>query len=149
MPEDDQARREEAFAQARNELIGQQTSNAEAYDKALLTLSSAFLGISLVFIKNIVPIQDAESLWLLKLSWAGFILTIAIVIAGFIFAQRVIRNNLAAAESYYLERNQDARQISIDNEGQVDCINEIAGVIFILSIILTVSFVLMNMNAAG
>lgn len=41
--------RERLYANARTELLDRQFSNSQAYDKAVLTLSSAFLALSLTF----------------------------------------------------------------------------------------------------
>ncbi len=40
-------------------------------DRAVLTLSAGLLGLSLAFIKDVVPLSQAIALWLLYLSW-GF-----------------------------------------------------------------------------
>ena len=43
--------------------------NQEEYDKQLLTLSSAFLALSLTFTKDVVPFHSAAHKWLLYSSF--------------------------------------------------------------------------------
>jgi hypothetical protein len=45
----DDESREALYQATRKELLAQQSSNAESYDKAVLTISAAFLGVSLAF----------------------------------------------------------------------------------------------------
>lgn len=85
-----------------DDLNTRQIANSETYDNALLTLSSAFLGLSLTFIKDVVPFESAQCLGLLYLSWTCFCLCIVTVIGSFIYGQSVIdelRNN---AKKYFI-----------------------------------------------
>jgi hypothetical protein len=43
------------LAETRADLLKRQLSNAENYDKAVLSLSTAFLGFSLAFLKDLAP----------------------------------------------------------------------------------------------
>ena len=53
------------LAETRADLLKRQLSNSENYDKAVISLSTAFLGFSLAFLKDLVPIHRAEWFWLL------------------------------------------------------------------------------------
>lgn len=57
------------LAETRADLFKRQLSNAENYDKAILSLSTAFLGLSFAFMKDHVPAHQAEWLYLLYGSW--------------------------------------------------------------------------------
>src|SRR5258708_16044581 len=57
--------RQEMFQTRRNELLAQQFSNSEGYDKAVLTLSSAFLGVSVAFIKDVPHYGALTGFWLI------------------------------------------------------------------------------------
>ncbi len=67
------------------------------YDKQLLTLSSGFLAVSLAFIKDIVPLKDAELLWILYLS---FIL-LAFCIVSVLFSYQFSIAGLFKAKEYW------------------------------------------------
>ena len=60
-----------------------QQASTDAFDNNLLTFSSAALGLSIAFIKDIVPLENAEWLKTLYFSWAAFAGCISITIASF------------------------------------------------------------------
>lgn len=65
----DNNERREILKQALVEINASLLSNSQMLDKAILSLSSAGLGVSLAFIKNVVPLDKATNLYLLYLSW--------------------------------------------------------------------------------
>lgn len=144
--EEEKARRLYLYDKTRDELLQQQMSNSETYDKSLLTLSSAFLGLSLAFIKDFVPLQDVKSSWLLMASWIGFSLVIIGTIWSFIYGQRVIKKLMVSAEKYYKGRDQNALNVSTIYSKKLDRLNEFSGLAFIASVVLSITFVLVNLN---
>lgn len=133
------------YEKTRDGLMANQLSNAEAYDKSLLTLSSAFLGISFVFLKDIVPLTLAHHVWLLIASWIGFALTIVATIFSFIYGQRVIKRLLDGARRYYIDQEEDAYDEGNKLSRRIDLINELCGISFIAAVILSVAFVVVNL----
>ena len=65
------------------------------YDKQLLTLSSAMLGVSLAFIKDVVQLRNAELLFVLYASWAAFGICILGVVFSFQLSIRGQHNAIA------------------------------------------------------
>src|ERR1035437_8995153 len=59
------------------------------YDKQLLTLSSAMLGVSLAFIKDVIQLHDAALMAVLYASWVAFGLCILGVLFSFQFSIKV------------------------------------------------------------
>lgn len=64
--------RQRIHSETRQDLLKRQLSNAENFDKAILSLSTAGLGFSLAFIKDILPLSNAAHLILLHVSWFLF-----------------------------------------------------------------------------
>lgn len=62
---------EKLYNKTRDELLAKQMSNSETYDRSMLSLSSAFLALSVTFIKDIVPVKESLCTWLLYLSWGS------------------------------------------------------------------------------
>jgi len=58
-------------------------SSTDSADKSMLTLSSGALGVSLAFIKDIVPLGQASWVWMLEASWVAFALCITITVLSF------------------------------------------------------------------
>jgi len=123
-----------------------QMSNAETYDKALLTLSSAFLGISLTFISNVVSLSEAYYLFFLYFSWSLFALTIILTIFSLIFSQWVNRELQAGAKKYFLEGIKEENKYSETLSRQLDKLNTSGGVCFILAVLSITLFVSINIG---
>ena len=65
----------ELYVKEEEDLSKRDLSNVENLDKAILSLSSAGLGLSLVFIKNVVELSKANHVWVLYGSWLMFVLS--------------------------------------------------------------------------
>ena len=55
----DMKERQRLYEEYRKDLLARQLSNAQNFDKAVLSLSTAGLGFSLAFIKDIIPLTKA------------------------------------------------------------------------------------------
>lgn len=97
----------EGYKACIDDLNHRQMSNSETYDKSLLTLSSAFLGLSLTFIQNVVPLNSGKCFFLLYLSWGLFALTVILTIASFIYGQYVLEELRVGAKKYFIEGNKE------------------------------------------
>jgi hypothetical protein len=115
------------------------------YDKQLLTLSSGFLAVSLAFIKDVVPLKDAEFLFLLYSSFVLLALCIILVLFSYQFS---ISGQLKAHD--YWEK----RKTGIDEAFPylhavcVMWLNRISGVFFGIGVLLVVFFVVLNISEA-
>ena len=67
------------------------TSSTDSFDKSLLAVSSAALGYSFTFVKDIVPLQDATHINFLHLSW--FLFACCVVLTVFSFRLSVAAHN--------------------------------------------------------
>jgi hypothetical protein len=144
MDSGDAATRASLHAKAREDLLKRQLSNAENFDKAILTLSSAFLGLSLAFLKDLAPY--APSLMVLKWSWAAFIGAIVITLTSYVTSQRAIGKELERCRRYY-----DEAEDKVYGERNLwgeatDWLNLVAGVLFVAAVISTALFVYETIN---
>ena len=137
----------EGYKACIDDLNRRQMSNSETYDKSLLTLSSAFLGLSLTFIQNVVPLADGKCLLLLYLSWGLFALTIILTIVSFIYGQSVLEELKDGAKKYFIEGNREEDKRSAVLSRRLAALNTIDGVVFILAVISLTLFV--GLNVAG
>ena len=101
--EEEQKRSTEIFDSFRDELYKRQLSNSEAYDKAILSLSSAGLAISLSFIKFIVPLEQAKYICVLEISWLLFLVSVVTTLLSFLIGNKGISTQIKYAEQYYIE----------------------------------------------
>ena len=94
----------------RDDLFKRQLSNSETLAKAILSLSSAGLGLSLLFLKysgksdlEAIKVVDVH---LLYWSWGAFFLTIVFTLVSFVTSQIGIKKQLKLNQRYYLERDE-------------------------------------------
>ncbi len=131
---------------ARADLLKRDLSNTENFDKSVLTYSSAGLALSLGFLKDFVPMQNAICPSFLYFSWAFFVLAIVTTMASFLISQLGIDEQIKRIHRYYIE-------------GDISAINEnnkysdwtkysayAAGGTFLIALILTTVFVAININ---
>lgn len=144
--EEEQKRAIEIHDSFRDELLKRQLSNTENYDKSILTLSSAGLAISLTFLKLIVPLDNAEYIWLVNASWIFFLLSVLLSLVAYLVSNAAISRQLIIAEDYYVNKKEsafnEANKLSLLN----NFLNRSVGVFFSLALITVVAFVILNVN---
>ena len=109
-PDDDQEEFFELYVKEEADLSKRDLSNVENLDKAILSLSSAGLGLSLVFIRNVVELKEASHVLLLHVSWFMFVLAIISTLSSYLFGQCALDKQRELNEKYYLEGDEDAGQ---------------------------------------
>lgn len=137
------AEKQRLLAETRADLLKRQLSNAENYDKAILSLSTAFLGLSFVFMKDLVPAHQAKWLCLLYGSWGLLTGAVLTTIVSFWVSQQAIDEQLKKAEDYYVRGDQSALTKSRIARA-TDWLNATSGVLFVLGVSLTTTFVVAN-----
>lgn len=136
--------RNKLYTQCREDLLKRQLSNSENFDRSILSLSTGGLGFSLIFIKDIVPLSGSKYILLLKLSWFLFSLVIISTISSFIVSQIGIDCQLNYARRYYLEYKDEFLAKTNWPAKITVFLNYFSGIIFVLAILFTIIFVLLN-----
>ncbi|MYF17585.1 MAG: hypothetical protein F4215_09420 [Gemmatimonadetes bacterium] len=140
---------DEPYKKAWEELNRRQLSNSETLDKSILSLSTAGLGFSLAFIKNVVPLDKTTvCVCLLYESWVAFVLAIAATLVSFHTSQKGIERQFAHIQHILLEGAEDP-----ELKGRVELpftitkwLGRISTVFYIAAIILTVLFIILIMK---
>jgi hypothetical protein len=138
-----------------------ETLNSEQaeYDKQLLTLSSAFLGVSLAFVKDVVPLQDAIHLWEFDTALGLFLACVCLVLGTF---QYSIHGHFRLIEYWELKEKslQETDDALAKIEGElrklwewlfrksvrIRFVNWTSGILFAAGVVLLVLFVITNVN---
>lgn len=123
-------------------------SGTENFDKNLLALSSGALGISLAFVKDIVPLQEAHLLFCLIASWIMFALCILVTMASFQVSIKALECSLPFSEKYYFNDERDALDKHRDTFWcrAVDWCTWTAGILFVIGLVCTIVFVCVNVG---
>lgn len=137
--------RSKIYDEYRRELTVKQNSNSENYDKSILTLSSAGLGLSLAFIKDIVPLARVQDLSMLLTSWGCFAAAIVVTLFSFQCSQWAIQRALTDAEKYYLKDLEEYQTKKNPWNTATSWLNSISGIAFVVAVITTAIFVFTNL----
>ena len=140
------AKNRELFGAIRDHLNKADLSNAEQFDKAILTLSTGGLGFSIALIKFVIPLQAAINTILLRLSWICFVFAIVLTVISFMTARAAIRDTRMYALKYYMEMDDDYGDKVSPYSRATYWLNIFSGSIFVLAVILTITFVSFNAN---
>ena len=126
--------------------------NVTAYDKALLTLSTAALALSLAFVKDLVPVQSAQYFSALVASWIGFVVSISLSIFGYIRVVWIATPRIDLAARLFRGGAVDANAASGQleavvrrDESWIRWLNIIQGLVFLLSMALLTFYVCYNL----
>lgn len=146
--EDEAKERKKLLAETRADLLKRQLSNSEAYDKAVLTLSTAALGFSLGFLKDFIPVTVATWPWALYASWICLTTALVVTVLSLFVSQVAITEQIRRADEYYERGSDDALPRSLSAR-LTDWLNYTSGAFFITGIIATTLFVFLNIEGAS
>ena len=145
--DDSSETRRRLYEQTKAELISKQIANSTSYDTAILTLSGAFLALSVAFVKDVVaPLSEASLLWVLFASWCCFCGAIVSTVISFLVGQAGYRELLSAAERYYIKGDATAHQVSVIIARRIERLNVANGAFFVLGTAFTLIFTVANFN---
>ncbi len=93
------------YFEYRNHLVDSRRQSYEQFDKAICVLSGGGLTVSLALLKDIIPLNTAQSKPLLAWSWSLFTLSLVLTLHSFICSRRAIDVQLKNAEDYFVKKN--------------------------------------------
>jgi len=137
---------EKLFAKFRDELLTRQRLNSTNYDKAILTLSTAGLGISFSFVHYVFASSEITNLFLLKISWAFFACSIISTLCSFVVSQIALSKQIYFAEMYYIKRKEEYFFRKNRLNSLTKFMNIAAGILFITAITFTLLFFWINVK---
>lgn len=146
---EDQKKADKMFDALRDELLKRDLSNTESYDKAILTLSSTALGVSLTAIKFVVPLATAEYIWLIKLGWLFLLISITSSLSAYLISNKALIIQTDNARDYYINGIKDAFNRPNVFITLNDILNKVTGLIFIAALAAIVAFVIINIDSEG
>ncbi len=138
------------YLDERKALIDAEHESARLFDKAILTLTSGAFGLSLAFIRQIVPSIKCGTKLFLIFGWMGFSLSLLSTLISFLISQFACRKQREILE---LEYSRDQKQNSQEDKQNIKnkwacCTNRLnisSLVFFILGLIFLAVFVIINL----
>ncbi len=128
-------------------VVENENVNASAHDKVIFTLASAALALSLTFSKDLAPFASARHLWVLLLSWAGFVATLAANIGGFVLSLMQARERKEMAYDVWRFKKRELDEMSErmqSDEKVLYALNVGQGIAFLASMLLMALYVADN-----
>jgi hypothetical protein len=144
MDAEERKERQRVYEKTRDELATNSRLVAQAYDKALLTLSSAFLGGSLAFIGQVVNLSSIANKVPLYWAWVLLVVTILLTLASFLFSLFTHEPLAQAAYRYYRDSDENALKFSGTIHKVVLGFSVVYGLTFFIAVSLLVGFVIAN-----
>ena len=139
-------RRQQLFDQLSTQARTDQQASSDSFDNNLLTYSSALLGLSLAFIKDIVPLGSAVWLPCLYASWGLLAVCILATIASFRFGIEAQKRHQDFLYEYYINRNSEYFNKKSQWSVAVTVCGYIGAVTFFLAVVITVLFSIRNVS---
>ena len=136
----------ENYLKERKLLIDAQQQSYQQFDKAILTLSSGGLGVSIIFLRDILPIEQITNYCFLIGSWILFTISILSTLISFLTSQYAYNKQLELIDAYFLNKDSDALTKKNRFAQITEGLNVSAAVFFILAVIGTIMFVSINIT---
>jgi hypothetical protein len=118
----------------------------QEFDRAILTLSAGSLGLSLAFIKDIVPLNQAVHVLFLFTSWYCFGAAILLTLVSFFASQKAFKRYQEIAYDYYMEGRSEAIHRRNVAALATRYLTYAEGLFFLTAFVMTLIFTTVNVN---
>jgi len=125
----------------RDSLVQAELKSQDDYDKTIVSLSGGALGISVVFVKDIIGETEPTIVWALVTAWAIWAASICAVIGSYFSSRMALRNAI-------LRHDQKKKDKIIDSCSAklTSFLNAVSGILFVVGIIF---FIIFSANNLG
>lgn len=110
------------------------------YDKAVITLAGGALGISITFLKDIVPSPSPESKIFLYISWISLAISLASILVSYLFSMESLRKAMRQVDDGTIH----TRTAGGFYTSLTVCLRILASVAFLVGVIGFIWFALSN-----
>jgi hypothetical protein len=117
----------------RSLVVAEQASQAE-FDNSLLTLSSGGLGLTIIFLKDVVGSKAPVASWMLASCWTAWGISIVAILFSHLTSCKALRRAIAKTDSkeIYLESRKCWWSLSTRILNVLGAISFVAGVVFLI-----------------
>ena len=97
----------ETYLDERKLLVDAEREAARSFDKTMITLSGAALGLSITFVRYIAP--EPQGKHLLCLAWVCFSVALIVTLSSFLTAQSALRKQREILDQYYEKKMEELK----------------------------------------
>jgi hypothetical protein len=133
------------LAEYRRHLVAAEQKSQEDFDKTVLSLSGGALGISFIFLKDVLgnkPILDKNYL---LISWVSWGLSSIAVLASFYFSHLALRRAIDQVDKGTIKNQRPGGCLSI----ATDILNASGAILFFIGVLLITLFASSNLTTVG
>jgi hypothetical protein len=137
------------YLEERKSLFDAIREGSQSFDKAILTLSAGAFGLSLTFIREIVPHISPETFYMLIVAWICFGVSMLSTLISFLTSQRACKKQIEILEKYFLNDNPcKPKESPPKNKPSVwtNRLNIFSIVVFIIGVIFLATFTILNLR---
>lgn len=132
------------YLEERKLLINAKLEGSRLFDKTIITLAAGSFGLSLAFIKQIVP-SNVSNKSLLIFSWIGFGISILSTLISFLASQEGCLKQIEILEKDFFSN--DNKNVDINRPAiWTSRLNWLSIISFIIGVIFLASFALINLH---
>lgn len=136
----------EIYLEERKSLIDAQQQSYQQFDKAILALSSGGLGLSFIFLKDIVHAEEISQDWLLIISWTLFAFSILSTLVSFLTSQYAYKKQLELLDDYFIKREPKVLTERNKASRATELLNGFAALLFFVAIVGMICFGSVNLT---
>ncbi len=133
---------DEKINEYRNILIAAEQKSQDDYDKTLVSLSGGALGISFVFIEQIIGDNKVISEWILISAWSVWCFSLASIVFSFFCSRLALRKTINQCDINDYSGGVGGLASKI-----TDWLNALSGLSFIIGVVLIIVFCSKNLGA--
>jgi len=128
------------MSEYRNWLVAAEQKSQESFDRTVLTLSGGALGISFIFLKDVVGDNPIERPDLLLLSWVTWAASVTCVLASFFCSHLSLRRAISQVDNKTIHNAKAGGWSAMTTL----VLNALGGVLFLAGVGLIASFASVN-----
>ena len=137
------------YLDERKLLIHAEYEESRLFDKAILALTAGAFGLSLTFIRQIVPTVEFGTVWMLICAWTGFCISLLITLISFLTSQSACSKQREILEAEYFDNHgSQSEKTHPKNKPAIwtKRLNKISISAFIIGVIFLATFSISNLS---
>ena len=140
-------KRYEVYLQERNSLVNAELEQARQFDKYILTLAAGTFGLSLLFIRQLVPSPEQGTICLLVTAWIAFGASILTTLISFLLSQTACSKQREILKTWYKKKDTELREEGMKNVFAIwtRTLNWTSMSLFIIGVVLLIIFSAVNL----
>ena len=104
------------YLEERKSLVDAKREGSQLFDRAILTLAAGAFGLSLTFIRQIVPNIKSGTMFMLICAWVGFCISLLSTLISFLTSQLACSKQIEILEAeYFNNHNSHDKKANLKN----------------------------------